>query len=116
MKTLRVGEEKGDAGYQGHCRAFGHFRGFGDPACGAIRDRLALHSIRLSKRAFRGTKGTGIVTNSNRTPREQRAAAPRGQASVPAVGAPRTGSFWQRWKEWERENGVVHPPVQERAA
>ena len=44
---------------------------------------------------------------------DRKTAAP---APVPAVGAPRPGSFWQRWKEWERENGVVQPPVHEQAA
>jgi hypothetical protein len=55
------------------------------------------------------------VTNSNRTPHEGRSAATGALASVPAVGAARPGSFWQRWKEWERENGVVPAPVQESA-
>jgi hypothetical protein len=37
-------------------------------------------------------------------------------APVPAIGAPRPGNFWQRWKEWERANENVQPPVHEHAA
>jgi hypothetical protein len=46
---------------------------------------------------------------------EQSNAAPR-LAAVPAVGAPRHGNFWQRWKEWERANGTVPTPARDRAA
>ena len=35
--------------------------------------------------------------------------------AVPAVGAARSGNFWQRWKEWERANGTV-PPIRNQAA
>jgi hypothetical protein len=43
----------------------------------------------------------------------ERAATP---APVSTIGAPRPGNFWQRWKEWERENRNVQPPVHEQAA
>jgi len=56
------------------------------------------------------------VTNSNRSQHEHDGAAPRAFAPVPAIGAPRPGSFWQRWKEWERENGTVPAPIRDRAA
>ena len=46
---------------------------------------------------------------------DKAAPAPR-MASVPAVGAPRPGNFWQRWKEWERANGTVPAPIRDRAA
>ena len=55
------------------------------------------------------------MTNNSSNQHEQGGAARR-PAPVPAIGAPRPGSFWQRWKEWEREHGTVPAPVHERAA
>jgi hypothetical protein len=36
--------------------------------------------------------------------------------AAPPVGAHRPGTFWQRWKEWERTNGTVPARASEGAA
>jgi hypothetical protein len=55
------------------------------------------------------------VTDATVQNRDATAAPQAG--SVPAIGAPRGGNFWQRWKEWERENGSFPQlPLQDRAA
>ena len=55
------------------------------------------------------------MTEVNAQQRTISAEAPR-IAAAPPVGAPRPGSFWQRWKEWERTSGTVASPERERAA
>jgi hypothetical protein len=45
------------------------------------------------------------MTNSNGSQHQHTASARASAAPVPAIGA--TRSFWQRWKEWERENETV---------
>ncbi len=55
------------------------------------------------------------MTETKASQHKHRAAAPpRALTAVPPVGGPRPGSFWQRWKEWERDHGTV--PARNRAA
>ncbi|HEY0149749.1 MAG TPA: hypothetical protein VGB70_12205 [Allosphingosinicella sp.] len=52
------------------------------------------------------------MSNTNSSQHAPAAPAP----ATPRIGAPRPGNFWQRWKEWERENGSVPAPIHEHAA
>ncbi len=56
------------------------------------------------------------MTETKESQHNHIATAPRALTAVPPVRGPRPGSFWQRWKEWERDHGTMPSPARNRAA